>query len=758
MPLASGTHLGPYQILAPIGAGGMGEVYKARDPRPQRDVAIKVLPDHLSGDAHALARFEREARAVAALSHPNILAIFDVGNEAGVHYLVTELLEGETLRTRLRSAAFPWRKAAETGGAIATGLAAAHSKNVVHLDLKPENIFVTSDGRVKILDFGLAKVAAPVASGDAGATLTLGAHEAGMVVGTVGYMSPEQIRGDDAGPPSDIFSFGCVLYEMLAGRRAFQAPTQTETLSSILRDAPGELSSSGGQVPQELSRLIFRCLEKNPPERFQAARDLACALQTVLESSNSSPTPSPAAPANSIAVLPFVDAGHNPDGEFLSDGITESIINSLAQLAQLRVAARSTVFRFKGKDVDPQAVGHQLQVRVVLTGRVMQRGESLVVSAELLEVASGSQIWGERYNRKVADIFALEEEIARRIFESLRVNLSGEERKRLAKRFTDDSEAYQLYLRGRHHWIKRTDDRMKKAADFFQQAIDKDAGYAPAYSGLADCYAVLSLFVILPPKHGWAKAKAAAAAAIALDPDLGEAHASLGIIRMYCDCDWVESEKEFRRAGELNPGYWVVPYWFSMVLTAQSRFEESAQQLQLAWQLEPLSPLVAFVSALLNFASRRYTKPWRIAKKESRSIRAILSCGCGWALCTCHSHVLPRPSVNLRLRFNFSKAPPWRSVGWWRPVPVPATSGRRKPSCSSSWTWRKNSPRTPSLWSSRIWQWAGKSRRSRAWRRPAKPMQVYSPASSRMIPGWTSFGVTRASSGFCNGCGWPIDV
>jgi eukaryotic-like serine/threonine-protein kinase len=601
MPLASGTHLGPYEIVAQIGAGGMGEVYRARDTRLERDVAIKVLPEHLSQNSQALARFVRETKAVAALSHPNLLAIFDTGAESGISYAVTELLDGESLRVRLLRGPLPWRNAAEMGAALAEGIAAAHSKGITHRDLKPENIFLTVDGRVKVLDFGLARMEAarPGAESD---TQT----EAGMLLGTPGYMSPEQVRGIPAGPVSDIFSLGCVLYESVSGRRAFPGETAAETLSSILRDMPRELPASGAQVPPELDRLIFRCLEKNPEQRFQSARDLAFHCKAIL-SASSAPTQSSRA-IDSIAVLPFTNAGNDPDTEYLCDGISESIMNSLSRISQLRVTPRSTAFRYKEREVDPQMIGRELNVRVVLSGRVIQRGDNLVVSAELVDVSAGSRIWGERYHRKLSDIFALEEEIARRISESLRMKLSGDEKNRLGKRFTENTEAYQLYLRGRHHWIRRTPDHVKKGVEYFQQAIEKDPSYALAYSGLADCYTILGVYSILPSKETLARAKAAAVAAVAFDDDLAEGHASLGFIRSYLDWDWSGGEREFQRALELNPGYWVTPYWYGMVLTSGGRFEEAEQQISRGMELEPLSPVVMHGAAWNSLASHRYAE------------------------------------------------------------------------------------------------------------------------------------------------------
>jgi eukaryotic-like serine/threonine-protein kinase len=599
MALMAGTRLGPYEILVPIGAGGMGEVYRARDSRLDRDVAIKVLPEHLSRNPQALARFVRETKALAALSHPNLLGIFDTGTEHGISYAVTELLDGESLRARLARGAPPWRKSVEIGTALAEGLAAAHSKGITHRDLKPENIFLMLDGRVKILDFGLARVEAGPTGPDA-ETQT----EAGTVMGTPGYMSPEQVRGAPAGPTSDIFSLGCVLYEMIAGRRAFPGQTAAETMSSILRDSPGELMSSGTQVPAELDRMIFRCLEKNAEERFQSARDLAFDFKAILTALSAT---APASRAiDSIAVLPFTNASNDPDTEYLCDGITESIMNTLAQIGKLRVTPRSTVFRYKARDLDPQAAGRELNVRVVLTGRVIQRGETLVVGTELLDVQAGSQLWGERYNRKIADIFALEEEISRKISESLRVKLTGEEKSRLTKRFTENSEAYQLYLRGRHHWARRTPDHVKKGVEYFQQAIEKDPSYALAYSGLADCYSIVGVYSILPPKAMFAKAKAAAVAAVAFDEELAEGHTSLGFIRAYSDWDWSGGEKEFQRALELNPGYWVTRYWYGIVLTSSGRCEEAEQQIRDGMELEPLSPVIMHGAAMNSIAAGRY--------------------------------------------------------------------------------------------------------------------------------------------------------
>lgn len=593
MRLTEGVRLGPYEIIAPLGAGGMGEVYRARDPRLGRDVAIKVLPERLARDAQALARFMREAKAVAALSHPNILAIFDLGSEDGTVYAVAELLEGETLLARLARGPLPWKKAAEFGIAIAEGLAAAHSKNIIHRDLKPANLFLTTDGRIKILDFGVARVEDTALTDE---TRT----DEGKVVGTVGYMAPEQLRGLPSGPASDLFALGCVLYEMVAGRRAFHGETSTDTMVAILRESPKELVAAGVEVPTDLQRLIHHCLEKNTEERFQSARDLAFDLKACLNAVPSRSMAAVQAPlaTNSIAVLPFTCASGEPDGVYLSEGITESIINSLAQIPQLRVTPRSTVFRYRNKqDLDPQGVGRDLNVRVVLSGRVMLRGQALLVSTELVDVAEGTQLWGERYNSKIDDIFELEEQLARKISERLRVKLTGDADRRLAKRFTENSEAYQLYLKGRHYWTRRTPAALQQAVAYFQQAIDKDPSYALAYAGLSDCYSLFGIYCITPGVQAWANANASATAAIGLDPELAEGYSALAFSRAYGFWDWTGAETHFHRAAELNPGYWVTPYWYSILLSSLNRPAEARLQAQRARELEPLSPVVLHAAA-----------------------------------------------------------------------------------------------------------------------------------------------------------------
>ena len=604
MSLAAGTRLGPYEILSPLGAGGMGEVYRARDSRLERDIAIKVLPTHLAKDPDALARFEREAKAVAALSHPNILAIHDFRSEQGISFSVTELLEGETLGSRLALSPLPWRKAIEIAIAVAEGLSAAHSKGITHRDLKPENLFLTSDGRIKILDFGLARWRPYSDSTETELAVT----DPGTIMGTVTYMSPEQVRGMQVDAPSDIFSLGCVLYEAIAGRKAFGRPSGPETMAAILREDPPALGDSGTKIPPDVDRLIQHCLEKNPQERFQSARDLAFALRALLTNSGSSRQVAPRSRKviDSLAVLPFANTSADANVDYLSDGITENLINNLAQLPKLRIVPRSIVFRFKGKDVDPRGVGRDLGVRALLTGRVLLRGDTLNIQTELVDVVEQSQIWGAQYNRKFSDIFAVQEEIASEICDKLRVHLSSEQKKRLAKRHTQDTEAYQLYLKGRYYWNRRVPDKVHKAIELFQQAIDKDPRFAPAYAGLADSYASLGIYGALTPKESFPKLKAAAGKALELDESLAEAHASMAWARGFYDWDWAAAEAQFKRALELKMSYATAHHFYAFLLTAVGRFDEGVAESRRAQEIEPLSVVVNAGLSLAYYHARQY--------------------------------------------------------------------------------------------------------------------------------------------------------
>ena len=616
MTLSAGTRIGPYEVITLLGEGGMGQVYRGRDPRLGRDIAIKVLPKESWHDAEAKARFEREARAVASLSHPNVIAVFDFGEEDGTFYVITELLEGNTLRERILESNVPWRKAVEVGAEIAEGLAAAHARSIVHRDLKPENVFLTSDGRVKILDFGLAQTDPLLASRDEKVIPTTKGFQThpGTALGTLGYMAQEQLRREAVDGTADIFSLGCILFEMVTSKRPFQRPSGAATIAAILNEdiARDDLRDL---VPFDVQRIIEGCLEKNPSIRFQSSRDLALTLRAISSSTSftesdlltSLTKPKRKSKAiDSIAVLPFTNATNDANAEYLSDGITEGIINKLSQLPKLKVMARSTAFRYKGRDADAQTVGRELRVRAVLSGRLQHVGDRFIVNVELVDSLDGSQIWGETYNSAIADLLKVQEDMSSEIAEALRLKLTGAEKKKLRKRHTENSEAYQLYLKGRYQWNKRTEESLKRGIALFREAIDSDPSFASAYSGLADSFVTLATNIPLPPHEAMPKAKAAAMKAIEIDDSHAEAWASLAAVKMWFDWDWREAETAYKRAIELNPNYATAHDGYAMLLAARGRFDEAVEQITRASDLDPLSLIIAVHSGWPHYFARDY--------------------------------------------------------------------------------------------------------------------------------------------------------
>jgi serine/threonine protein kinase/tetratricopeptide (TPR) repeat protein len=603
MTLATGAMLGPYEILSPLGSGGMGEVYRARDSRLEREVAVKVLPQLAVGSPEALARFEREARAVAALSHPHILAIHDFGRDGDVVYSVTELLEGETLRERLEASAIPPRKAIDYAEQILRGLAAAHDRGIVHRDLKPDNVFLTRDGIVKILDFGIARETKGPGRGSNPESLT----ESGTVIGTPGYMSPEQIRGKVVDARSDLFSVGVILFEMLTGKRAFQRENPVETMMSILQDEPSATTGLG--IPPELTGIVTHSLEKSPEDRFQSARDFAFALQAAERepSGPRSPATGTARPTErteaSIAVLPFRNMSTGPDAEYFSDGVTEEIINALAGIASMRVAARTSSFAFKGKDTDVRQIGRELGVRTVLEGSVRQAGQRLRITAQLIDVSNGYNMWSERYDRQMQDVFEVQDEISRSIAAALKVKLLPAQEESLSTPGTRDVEAYNHFLKGRYYFNQRAS---QKAVAEFEAAIARDPSFAEAYTGLADSYGTYGFYGGIPTREAFAKARAAAEKARELEPDSSDVHVALGILDHYYGWDLDREERHFRQAIELAPrasdGY----SWLALLLAATTRTEEALEVGRRAVELEPLSANTHVNAAMPYYFARRY--------------------------------------------------------------------------------------------------------------------------------------------------------
>jgi serine/threonine-protein kinase len=613
--LTAGTCLaGRYEISGLLGSGGMGVVYRARDLRLGRDVAVKILPQHLAEDPGILSRFDREAKALAALSHSNILSIHDFHSEERFSFAVMELLQGETLRQRLSDGPLPWTRTVQIATAIAEGLTAAHSRGVVHRDLKPENVFLTSEDQVKILDFGLARMEIPAPLSEQSTAPTQSTTDPGSIVGTMHYMSPEQLRGQDVDARSDIFALGCILFEMFTGKRPFTRKTQIETAASILKEAPQDLPSLDSNTPDEARQIVIRCLEKDPNRRFQTAWDLSFALRALLNQSGTTRIKigkpkkrrSARRAIQSIAILPLENSGGNASTEYFSDGITESLINSLSQLPKLRVMARSTVFRYKGHRIDPLRLGQELDVAAVLTGRVVQRDDVLSIQVELVDVSDGSQLWGEQYTRKLSDILSLQEEISREISDKLRLRITGEAKDRLTKRYTESTEAYEQYMKGRYYWNRRTADGLKKAIEFFHHAIEKDPGYALAYAGIADSYNLLSAYGVLSPKESIPIAKQTAFRALELDPDVAEGHEAMAHVKMLYDWDWTGAETEFKRAIGLNPNYALAHQRYAIQLATLGRMETATAEIKRAQQIDPLSLIINTDAALILFLQGSY--------------------------------------------------------------------------------------------------------------------------------------------------------
>ncbi len=633
--------LGRYHLLDRLGAGGMGEVYRARDAELGREVAVKLLPPHLAQDPEALARFRREARAVAALSHPNIMAIFDFGHVEGVAFAVMELLQGDTLRARLERGPLPWRQAAEVAVEIAAGLAAAHAHGITHRDLKPENLFLTTEGRLKILDFGLAGVHASP-GGESSRTVTLEPTQPGTVMGTVGYMSPEQVRGEPVGPASDLFSLGCVLHEMIAGQRAFVRKTGAETLAAILRDEPPPLGRTLAGLPEDLEAILRRCLAKEPAQRFATAHELETELGRLLaarerrSSKLLSRTVRLTAlglaavtaialgarfvlrsmgngKLDSLAIVPVANASTDAELEYLSEGISASISHSLSQLSTLKVMSQNSVARFKGQEVDARIAGQQLGVRAIVLGRVSLQGDVLTINVELVDTKDRRLLWGESYTRRDEDVLVVQAEIAKEIADKLRLRLSAPEEQRLTKQPTRNPEAYRLYLQGRFHSLQWTTEGWRRGIELMQQAVELDPSYALAYAGLAASY-YDAAGQWLPPDVANSKAKAAAERALELDDTLAEAHGALAQVLAQYEWNWAEAEKQYLRAIELNPSYAQAHQYHGIWLLEQGRADEAIAAMKRAQELDPLTPLIEANLAYCYYMARQYDETIRCSR------------------------------------------------------------------------------------------------------------------------------------------------
>ena len=602
----------------------MGEVYLAEDTQLGRRVAIKLLPLETISDEQARKRLIREARAAATLDHPHICSVYEVGEADGRNFIAMQYVEGETLDAKLKRKPLELKEYLSIASQVADALSEAHAHGIIHRDIKPSNIIITSRGQAKVMDFGLARMTTGAIESEANTQSLLTAP--GTVLGTMPYMSPEQVRGVPVDARTDIFSFGVMLYEMLSGRQPFTSESAAATASAILTHNPPPLARFAPEAPEELQRIVRKCLEKDREQRYQSARDLLIDLSNLKRGSESAAfvnTKTVSQPQgklrriaivavaammlalaclgfyllagreksiDSLAVLPLVNAGADPNTEYLSDGISESLINRLSQLPKLRVKSRDSAFRYKGRQADAQTVGRELGVSAVLAGRVVPHGNDLSTSVELVDARDGNQIWGAQYNRRLTDLLALQEEMAKEIAEKLRLRLTGEEQKQLAKRATENPEAYQLYLKGRYFWSKRTLEGTKRGQEYFKQAIDLDPAYAPAYAGVADMSVTLGSYILgaIPPREAWAGAEAAAKQALKLDDTLAEAHSTLAWMNMNFKWDWPEAEKELKRAIELKPDDKEVYHRYAHYLMYVGRKEEALTASQRALALDPL--------------------------------------------------------------------------------------------------------------------------------------------------------------------------
>lgn len=660
-----GQTISHYKILEKLGEGGMGIVYKAEDAKLDRLVALKFLPSRLTASEDDRLRFLHEAKAAATLNHPNVCIIYDIKEEEGQQFIVMEFVDGMTLRRKIAgSEAVRVNEAAKGGQSpmrvddaiayaiqIGDALQEAHSKEIVHRDIKSENIMVNSKNQIKVMDFGLAKL-----KGSMRLTKT------SSTVGTLAYMAPEQIQGGEVDARSDIFSFGVVLFEMLTGKLPFRGEHDAAIMYSIVNEECDAVRNHREDASPELDRIIHRALEKDPADRYQHVDDMTSELRKLSRQSSRISRPQPvdevsqraqtgrvsqqqrvtaevtpqrkgisrnvfvallfvilagiggyiflmphAKTIDSLVVLPFVNASGNPDTEYLGDGMTESIINSLTQIPGLRVIPRSTAFRFKGKDVDPQEVGSKLGVRAVLTGRIVQRGDNLNLQLDLIDVDRQSQMYGNQYQRNASDIISMQEDVVKDVLKQLDVSVSKEDQKAVTKRYTDNVEAYKYYLQGRFHWQKRKASEILKAMEFFNQAIALDPSYALAYVGLADCYAIQEQYAGIPAREIAPKAIAAARQALALDNSLAEAHTTMAFAHALM-WEWSDSEREFKTSIALNSQYPTAYHWYSILLFALGRDEEASNAIHRAHELDPLSPVIGVNIALAADREGKYER------------------------------------------------------------------------------------------------------------------------------------------------------
>ncbi len=661
-----GKQIGHYQVLTRIGRGGMGEVFLAEDTSLGRRVALKLLRGEFTTNEERLRRFRHEARAASALNHPNILTIYEIGQEHSLHFMATEYVEGETLRQHITAGRLTPGQTLDVAVQVASALAAAHQAGIIHRDIKPENIMVRTDGYVKVLDFGLAKLAEIKAVDTVAPTLPNVETEPGVVMGTVSYMSPEQARGQTVDARTDVWSLGAVIYEMASGHQPFEGETASDVISLILQKEPVPLVQLSPEVPGELERIVRKALRKNKNERYQTIDDLMLDLKSLTQRLSfeaqleRSATPNertvkgafiskssnrayvyggvgavlvvvlitlylffgpkhPSIENKSVAVLPFVNMSADKEEEYFSDGLTEELINVLTKVEGLRVPARTSAFAFKDKQQDIRKIGEQLNVSAVLEGSVRKAGNKLRITAQLINVADGFHLWSETFDRDMQDVFAIQDDISRRIVDTLKIKLTGEQTVRLTKRYTENTEAYQSYLKGRYYWSKKTDESLKKGLEYFKQSLDQDPTFALAYVGMADDYMMMGgEYYVLASSEVRPLAKASALRALELDPNLGEAHTSLALWNFH-QFDWTTAEEEFKHALVLAPNYAPAHHWYAHLLSSERRFDEALNHIRRAQELDPLALNFRGSEGIILFTARRYDEALETLNKLAAS-------------------------------------------------------------------------------------------------------------------------------------------
>jgi eukaryotic-like serine/threonine-protein kinase len=606
--ISADTTLGHYRIVSKLGAGAMGEVYLASDTRLDRKVALKILPPAFAEDADRMNRFVREAKSASGLNHPNIITIYEIGEIEGTHFIATEFIDGKTLGDYAKANRLDYKEILEIAIQVASALQIAHAANIIHRDIKPDNVMIRADGLAKVLDFGIAKLSMATESGEEAATAIQGTTRPGMIIGTPNYMSPEQARGRGVNHQTDIFSFGVVFYEMLSGSSPFKGETVSDVIAAILTKEPKALVN----VPTELAAIVQKSLEKDKQKRYQTAKELLDDLKEVKEEleiqsrlrRNSAPnlksktqifksfTAAENETQNSIAVLPFVNMSADDDNEYFCDGLAEELLTALSRIEDLKVAARTSAFSFKGKNANVSEIGEKLSVKNVLEGSVRKAGNRLRISVQLVNASDGFQLWSQRYDREMQNIFELQDEITLSITEALKVRLLGKDRDVVLKRYTDDPEAYQLFLKGRYYYYKYSAEGWRRAIEFFEKAIERDPTYAPAYAGMNSSWGFLWFLGFLPAEQAVPQMKAAAIKALEIDENLGEAHLSQAMISFFYDWDWQKAEQEFKRAIALDPNNAEALSFYSMFLGFEERFDEAIEQGGRALAIDPLSSVI----------------------------------------------------------------------------------------------------------------------------------------------------------------------